>query len=110
MNLGLRGKILAGMAVPVILLIILARSMTFQGINPTVRKVTKLYKIGISVAKKAMRDIEARLVWKTGLSRSFRCLKWDDYFIPWPLESGKLGFQQVWTWDSDRLPQDTSHD
>jgi hypothetical protein len=39
----------------------LARSMTYRGIKPTVRKVTKTYRKGISVAKKVMRDIEARL-------------------------------------------------
>jgi len=39
----------------------LARSMTYRGIKPTVRKVTKTYRRGISVAKKIMRDIEIRL-------------------------------------------------
>ena len=39
----------------------LARSMTYRGIKPTVRKVTKTYRRGISVAKKIMQDIEARL-------------------------------------------------
>lgn len=39
----------------------LARSMTYRGIKPTVRKITKTYRKGISVAKKVMRDIEARL-------------------------------------------------
>lgn len=39
----------------------LARSMTYRGIKPTVRKVTKTYRRGISVAKKIMRDIETRL-------------------------------------------------
>ena len=39
----------------------LARSMTYRGCTPTVRKVAKVYRKGISVAKKAMRDVEARL-------------------------------------------------
>jgi hypothetical protein len=39
----------------------LARSMTYRGLKPTVRRVTKVYRKGISVAKNAMRDIEARL-------------------------------------------------
>ncbi len=39
----------------------LARSMTYRQLKPSVRKVTKVYHKGISVAKSAMRDIEARL-------------------------------------------------
>ncbi len=39
----------------------LARSMTYRGIKPTGRKITKTYRKGISVTKKVMRDIEARL-------------------------------------------------
>ncbi len=35
----------------------LARSMTYRGLKPTVRKVTQAYRKGISVAKSAMRDI-----------------------------------------------------
>ncbi len=50
----------------------LARSMTYRGIKPTVRKVSKTYRKGISVAKKAMRDIEARLERTAGL---------EDWFI-----------------------------
>ena len=50
----------------------LARSMTFRGVKPTVRKVSKLYRKGISVAKKAMRNIEARLE---------RALGFEDWFI-----------------------------
>ena len=37
----------------------LARSMTYRGIKPTVRKVTKVYRKGISVAKNAMQAVEA---------------------------------------------------
>ena len=50
----------------------LARSMTYRGIKPSVRKVAKRYRKGISVAKKAMRDIEARLERPEGL---------EDWFI-----------------------------
>lgn len=50
----------------------LARSMTYRGLKPTVRKVAKSYRKGISVAKKAMRDIEARLERTEGL---------EDWFI-----------------------------
>jgi hypothetical protein len=50
----------------------LSRSMTYRGIKPTVRKVAKSYRKGVSVAKKAMRDIEARLERTEGL---------EDWFI-----------------------------
>lgn len=49
----------------------LARSMAFRGIKPTVRTVTKTYRKGISIAKKAMRDIEARLERTEGLENWF---------------------------------------
>jgi hypothetical protein len=49
----------------------LARSMTYKGIKPTVRKVTKVYRRGSSVVKKAMRDIERRLERKPGLESWF---------------------------------------
>jgi len=39
----------------------LARTMTYKGIHPTVRKVTRRYKHGITVAKAAMQEVEARL-------------------------------------------------
>jgi hypothetical protein len=50
----------------------LARSMTYRGIKPRVRKVSKVYRKGISVAKQAMQDIEARLGRTEGL---------EDWFI-----------------------------
>ena len=49
----------------------LARSMTYRGLKPTGRKVTKVYRKGISVAKNAMRDIEARLERTSGLEYWF---------------------------------------
>ena len=39
----------------------LARSMTYRGVEPTVRMVTKIYRKGITVAKKIMKGIEDRL-------------------------------------------------
>jgi hypothetical protein len=50
----------------------LARSMTYRGIKPSVRKVNKVYRKGISVAKQAMQDIEQRLERTEGL---------EDWFI-----------------------------
>ena len=49
----------------------LARSMTCRSIKPTVRKASKAYRKGVSVAKKAMREIEERLVRSAGLESSF---------------------------------------
>ncbi|MCU7909561.1 MAG: hypothetical protein KZQ71_13770 [Candidatus Thiodiazotropha sp. (ex Lucinoma aequizonata)] len=37
----------------------LARSMMYRGIKPTVRKVTKSYRKGVIVVKKAMLSIES---------------------------------------------------
>jgi hypothetical protein len=45
----------------------LARSMTYQGLTPSVRKSTKVYQKGVSIAKKAMIDIEKRLTRKRSL-------------------------------------------
>ncbi|MCU7879898.1 MAG: hypothetical protein KZQ66_06495 [Candidatus Thiodiazotropha sp. (ex Lucinoma aequizonata)] len=49
----------------------LARSMTYRGIKPTVRKVTKSYRKGATVAKKAILGIESRLERTTGLEHWF---------------------------------------
>ncbi len=49
----------------------LARTMTYKGINPIVRKVTRFYNSGISVAKNAMREVEERLERKEGLESWF---------------------------------------
>ena len=49
----------------------LARSMTYKGIRPIVRKTTKSYKSGVSLTKKAMREIERRLERKAGLEPWF---------------------------------------
>ena len=49
----------------------LARSMTYRGIKPTVRKVVQSYPKGISLCKTAMRKIEKRLERKHGLEKWF---------------------------------------
>ncbi len=49
----------------------LARSMTYRGIKPTVRRVTKTYRKGLCVAKKIMRSIEERLERSEGLEAWF---------------------------------------
>ncbi len=49
----------------------LARSMTYRHVKPTVRKVSKVYHKGISVAKNAMREVEARLERSEGLEHWF---------------------------------------
>ncbi|MCU7881282.1 MAG: hypothetical protein KZQ66_12860 [Candidatus Thiodiazotropha sp. (ex Lucinoma aequizonata)] len=49
----------------------LARNMTYRGIKPTVHKVTKSYRKGVTVAKKAMLGIESRLERTTGLEHWF---------------------------------------
>ncbi len=48
----------------------LARSMTYRGIKPTVRKVSKTYRKGISVAKKASGSLQACLDISHGLFRN----------------------------------------
>jgi len=53
----------------------LARSMTYRDIHPTVRKVVKVYRTGISVTKKAMQQIERRLDRKKGLEPWFITIK-----------------------------------
>ena len=49
----------------------LARTMTYKGIHPTVSKVTRRYKNGITVAKAAMQKVEARLERKDSLEPWF---------------------------------------
>jgi hypothetical protein len=45
--------------------------MTYRGRKPTVRKVTQVYRKGISVVKSVMQDIEARLDRTEGLESWF---------------------------------------
>jgi hypothetical protein len=49
----------------------LARSMTYRRIKPTVRKVSKIYKKGVLVAKRTMQNIEVRLERKESLENWF---------------------------------------
>ncbi len=49
----------------------LARSMTYKSIKPTVRLIKKVYKSGISIARKEMEAIEQKLVRKEGLEKWF---------------------------------------
>lgn len=49
----------------------LARSMTYRKIKPTVKKVHRAYKKGVTVAKEIMLEIEARLARETGLESWF---------------------------------------
>ena len=57
-----------------------ARSMTYKGLRPIVRKITKSYQAGVSLTTKAMRELERRLDRKPGLESWFitispkRCL------------------------------------
>ena len=53
----------------------LARSMTYKGLRPTVRKVSRCYKSGIKLAKQAMRLVEERLERKEGLESWFITIK-----------------------------------
>lgn len=49
----------------------LARTMTYKGQRPTVRKITKMYQSGVTLTKKAMREIEQCLERKAGLESWF---------------------------------------
>jgi hypothetical protein len=49
----------------------LARSMSYRKIKPTVRKVNRVYQRGVTIAKKHMLEIEARLIRKAGLESWF---------------------------------------
>ncbi|WP_430755246.1 ISAzo13 family transposase [Magnetovirga frankeli] len=49
----------------------LARSMTYKGIRPVVRKVTRTYESGVTLSKQAMLDVEQRLERKSGLEPWF---------------------------------------
>jgi hypothetical protein len=53
-----------------------AMSMTWKGIHPIVELSSKVYQKGISLTKKAMRDVEARLI------RNPTLPKWDIFIEP----------------------------
>ena len=74
----------------------LARSMTYRGLKPTARKVTKVNRAGISVATKAMREIEKRLERKPGLE------SWLIRVVPQPqMGQSFLAAALVWRDTSD---------
>ncbi|MDH4318719.1 MAG: ISAzo13 family transposase, partial [Desulfobulbaceae bacterium] len=49
----------------------LARTMTYRGIKPTVRKIIRNYRTGKSLPKKIMKKVEKRLDRKPGLENWF---------------------------------------
>ena len=49
----------------------MARSMTYNGVNPIVDLVKKVYHKGVKLTKKAMIDVEAQLNRKTGFEKWF---------------------------------------
>ena len=49
----------------------LARSMSYRKIKPTVRKVNRVYQRGVTVTKKHMQEVEARLIRKDNLKPWF---------------------------------------
>lgn len=53
-----------------------AESMTWKGINPIVKLCRKVYSKGVSVSKKAMQEVEARL------KRNPLLPKWDILILP----------------------------
>jgi hypothetical protein len=53
-----------------------AKSMTWKGIHPVVKLSRRVYRKGISISKKAMRPIEARL------ERNPTLPKWDILIPP----------------------------
>lgn len=53
-----------------------AMSMTWKGIHPVVELSGKIYRKGISITKKAMRDVEARI------KRNATLPKWDIFIQP----------------------------
>jgi hypothetical protein len=53
-----------------------AKSMTWKGIHPIVKLSSEVYEKGVSLTKKAMRNIEARLIRNPALP------KWDILIEP----------------------------
>ena len=49
----------------------LARSMTYNSVSPTVRKITKIYRKGVTLTKVAMKEVEKRLERVAGLDKWF---------------------------------------
>ncbi len=49
----------------------LARSMTYRGLNPIVKRVSKVYSSGVRLTKKAMKEVEAQISRMPGLEKWF---------------------------------------
>jgi hypothetical protein len=49
----------------------LARSMTYRGLNPIVKRVSKVYSSGVRLTKKAMKEVEAQISRMSGLEKWF---------------------------------------
>jgi hypothetical protein len=56
----------------------LARTMTYRGIRPTVRKVARIYRTGKTLSKKIMKNVEERLERKVGLEKWFITIEPQD--------------------------------
>ena len=53
----------------------LARSMTYRKVHPIVEMVEQVYEKGVSIAKKSMKGIEARLERKPDLPKWFTTIR-----------------------------------
>lgn len=49
----------------------LARSMTYKGVKPIVKRVSKVYRSGVRLSKKAMEEVEAQISRMPGLEKWF---------------------------------------
>ena len=49
----------------------LARSMTNKGLNPIVKRISKVYRTGVRLTKNAMKDVEAQIIRVPGLEKWF---------------------------------------
>lgn len=49
----------------------LARSMTYRGLNPVVKRVSKVYHKGVRISKRAMEEVEAQISRMPGLEKWF---------------------------------------
>ena len=47
----------------------LARNMTYRGLNPIVKRVSKVYSSGVRLTKKAMKEVEAQISRMSGLEK-----------------------------------------
>lgn len=47
----------------------LARTMTYKGVNPIVKRISKVYHTGVRLTKKAMKEVEAQIIRLPGLEK-----------------------------------------